>query len=89
MCLEIRSPEKRHTSTDAGHQGQDGTFSLVKQRFYQSSLERDVRDHVKRCARCAVGKTPEPDDRAPLESIKMSRPLELVCIDFWTAELPC
>ena len=28
----------------------------------------------------------EPDGRAPLESIVTSRPLELVCIDFWSAE---
>lgn len=33
-----------------------------------------------------VGKTPEPNDRAPLERIYTSEPMELVCIDFWTAE---
>ncbi len=71
---------------DAGHQGQDRSLSLVKQRFYWSSMERDMRDYVKRCARCIVGKTPEPDGCAALESIKMTAPLELVCIDFWTAE---
>ncbi|KAJ8007698.1 hypothetical protein DPEC_G00096870 [Dallia pectoralis] len=31
-------------------------------------------------------KFPEPEARAPLESITTSRPLELVCIDFWSAE---
>lgn len=33
-----------------------------------------------------VGKTQEPEARAPLESIRTSAPLELVCIDFWSAE---
>lgn len=33
-----------------------------------------------------MSKTPEPEGRAPLESIKTSSPLELVCIDFWSAE---
>lgn len=28
----------------------------------------------------------EPAARAPLENIKTSAPLELVCIDFWSAE---
>lgn len=84
--LSLRDDAVRGCHDDAGHQGQDRTFSLVKQRFYWSSMERDVRDHVKRCARCVAGKTPEPDGRAPLESIRMTAPLELVCIDFWTAE---
>lgn len=33
-------------------------------------------------------KTPEPNNHAPLESICTSELMELVCIDFWTAEQP-
>lgn len=84
--LSLREDALCGCHDEAGHQGQDRTFSLVKQRFYWSSMERDARDHVKHCARCVVGKTPEPDGRAPLESIETTAPLELVCIDFWTAE---
>ncbi len=71
---------------EAGHQGQGRTLSLARQRFFWISLERDVREHVKCCKRCLVSKTPEPEARAPLKSIKTSCPLELVCIDFWSAE---
>ncbi|RXN37938.1 Retrovirus-related Pol polyprotein from transposon 412 [Labeo rohita] len=71
---------------EAGHQGQGRTLSLARQRFFWISLERDFRAHVKCCKRCVVSKTPEPEGRAPLESIKTSCPLELVCIDFWSAE---
>lgn len=71
---------------DAGHQGQLRTLHLVKQRFYWASMERDVGDHVKCCTRCVVSKTLEPEGRAPLESVKTTAPLQLVCIDFWTAE---
>lgn len=71
---------------EAGHQGQGRTLSLARQRFFWVSLERDVREYVKCCKRCVVSKTPEPERRAPLESIKTSSPLELVCIDFWSAE---
>uniref|UniRef100_A0A8C7YJD4 Integrase catalytic domain-containing protein n=1 Tax=Oryzias sinensis TaxID=183150 RepID=A0A8C7YJD4_9TELE len=49
-------------------------------------MEKDIRTYVKCCQRCVVGKSPEPAARAPLESIKSSAPMELVCIDFWSAE---
>ncbi|KAI7804446.1 hypothetical protein IRJ41_010397 [Triplophysa rosa] len=58
----------------AGHQGQGRTLSLSRQRFFWTKLERDVREHVRCCKRCVVSKTPEPEGRAPLESIKTSRP---------------
>lgn len=70
----------------AGHQGQDRTLSLARQRFYWPNMESDVRSYVKCCQRCVVGKSPEPAARAPLESIKSSAPMELVCMDFWSAE---
>ncbi len=70
----------------AGHQGQPRTLSLARQRFFWLDMERDVRDYVKKCPRCVFGKTPEPAARAALESIKTTAPLELVCIDFWSAE---
>jgi len=70
----------------AGHQGQPRTLSLVRQRFYWYDVEKDVRSYVRNCPRCVLSKTPEPAARAPLESITTSAPLELVCIDFWSAE---
>ena len=70
----------------AGHQGQPRTLSLARQRFFWTDMEQDVRNHVRCCARCVLSKTPEPAARAPLESIVTTAPLELVCIDFWTAE---
>ncbi|KAJ8406904.1 hypothetical protein AAFF_G00291800 [Aldrovandia affinis] len=70
----------------AGHQGQPRTLSLVRQRFFWYDVEKDVRSYVRNCARCVLSKTPEPAARAPLESITTSAPLELVCIDFWSAE---
>ena len=71
---------------EAGHQGQQRTLWLARQRFYWDTLERDVRAYVQRCKRCVVSKAPEPEARAPLVSITSSAPLELVCIDFWSAE---
>ncbi|KAL2089313.1 hypothetical protein ACEWY4_014001 [Coilia grayii] len=70
----------------AGHQGQARTLRLARQRFFWPDMEREVRDYVKNCGRCVLSNTPEPAARAPLESIKTTAPLELVCIDFWSAE---
>lgn len=71
---------------DAGHQGQGRTLYLARQRFFWADMEHDVREHVKCCKRCVVSKTLEPEGRAQLESIKTTSPLELVCLDFWSAE---
>jgi hypothetical protein len=72
---------------NAGHQGRARTLSLARERFFWAGMETDIVNHVRRCERCIVGKTLEPAARAPLESIHTSEPMELVCIDFWTAEL--
>ncbi|XP_047670019.1 uncharacterized protein LOC125141245 [Tachysurus fulvidraco] len=50
-------------------------------------MKKDIDDYVKNCHRCVVGKTSEPNACAPLGSIRTSEPLELVCIDFWSAEV--
>ena len=70
----------------AGHQGQARTLHLARQRFFWPQMERDIKDYVKCCQRCILAKTPEPAARAPLESIHTSALMELVCIDFWSAE---
>ncbi|XP_072574387.1 retrovirus-related Pol polyprotein from transposon 412 isoform X2 [Paramormyrops kingsleyae] len=74
---------------EAGHQAQSRTLSLVRERFFWTNIDRDVRDYVRHCQRCIVSKTADPEGRAPLESITTTRPLELVCIDFWSAENSC
>lgn len=71
---------------EAGHQGQYRTLYLARQRFFWVDMERDVRDYVRSCKRRVVSKAVEPEGRAPLESVKTTSPLELVCIDFWSAE---
>lgn len=70
----------------AGHQGQARTIHLARQRFFWPGMGNDVCDYIKCCQRCILAKAPEPSARAPLESIKTSMPMELVCLDFWSAE---
>ena len=84
--LVLREEVLRGVHDEAGHQGQRRTLYLSRQRFYWQGMERDVKEYVRCCRRCVFSKSPEPEGRAPLESIVTSRPLELVCIDFWSAE---
>lgn len=49
-------------------------------------MERDVREYVKCCQKCILAKTPEFWPHALLESIRISAPMELVCLNFWSAE---
>ena len=82
----LRAEVLRGIHDNAGHQAQSRSLSLTRQRFFWLSLDRDVRDYVRKCQRCVVSKTSDPEGRAPLENIVTSRALELVCIDFWSAE---
>lgn len=82
----LKAEVLRGIHDDAGHQGQFRSLDLARKRFFWLNLGRDVRDHVRGCQRCVVSKTIEPEGRAPLVSVSSSRPLELVCIDFWSAE---
>ena len=49
---------------EAGHQGQQRTLYLARQRFYWPTLDKDVKEYVRHCKRCVVSKTPDPEARA-------------------------
>ncbi len=68
------------------HQGQARTTYLTHQCFFWPGMGHDICEYIKCCQRCILAKAPEPSTRAPLESIKTSMPMELVCLDFCTAE---
>lgn len=70
----------------AGHQGQFRSLSLAHQRFFWPHINRDVKEYAHQCPQCVITKTADPEGREPLESIKTSAPLEIICIDFWTVE---
>lgn len=53
----LRATALRGTHDDAGHQGQSRTLHLVRQRFFWSGMDMDVKKYVSHCKRCVVGKT--------------------------------
>ena len=71
---------------DMGHLGRDRTLHLFKQRFYWPGMSSFVDQKIRTCGRCLRAKAPHIPHRAPLQVIKTSQPLELICIDFLSLE---
>jgi len=69
---------------DLGHQGRDRTTSLMKERFYWPGLDAFVAEKVKQCGRCTRRK--RHPERAELQPIESTAPLEIVCIDYLSLE---
>ena len=69
-----------------GHQGRDRTLSLLRERFFWPSLYRDTIEHLESCRKCLLRKSNVP--KAELVPISVSRPMELVHLDYLCLE-PC
>ena len=65
-----------------GHLGIERTTSLLRDRFYWPSTLEDIEKYIKSCRRCLRFKT-QPE-KAELNPIIATRPLELVHIDYLT-----
>ena len=69
-----------------GHLSIERTTALLKDCFYWPSIAEDVEKHIKSCPRCLRFKT-QPE-KAELNPVIPTRPLELVHIDYLTIEAP-
>lgn len=56
----LRSRVLAGVHDEAGHQGQQRTLYLARQRFHWLGLSKDVAEYVRYCRRCVVSKSPEP-----------------------------
>ncbi len=68
-----------------GQMGVDRTLYLARSRFYWPKMNAVVEKKVKTCERCVKRKA-VPAKSAPLVNIQVTRPLELLCIDFLSIE---
>ena len=69
---------------DAGHQGQQRTLALAKERFWWPKMVEDCRASVKGCQCCQIFEGAVV--KAPLYPIKVFVPLKLVHVDFTSIE---
>lgn len=68
-----------------GHLGIERTIDLTWSQFYWPRMAMDVENKVKTCNRCVCRKTLQ-ESAAPLMNVLVTRPLELVCMDFLSLE---
>ena len=69
---------------DAGHQGQARTLALTQERFWWLTLVEDCKAMIRGCQHCCAFEGAIP--KAPLCSIRVYMPLELVHMDFTSIE---
>ena len=81
LPAKFRNMVMRSLHDDMGHFGFDRTLDLTRSRFFWPRMATDIERKVKGCNRCVCRKTP-PEKAAPLVNIQVTRPLELVCMDF-------
>lgn len=81
----LRPMVLRELHDSMGHMGIDRTLDLVRSRFYWPQMAAVVEQKVKTCDRCVHRKT-LPENAAPLVNIQVTRPLQLVCMDFLSIE---
>ena len=65
-----------------GHLGIDKMLVLLQEQFFWPKMNEDVWKHIKSCNHCLSFK--QVPERAPMETIETSYPLELIHMDFLT-----
>ena len=73
--------EELHSGAFGGHLGLDKMMSKLKEQFYWPGHWNDVREWCRTCSVCASRKTPVPKNRAPLQSVSVGAPLQMVAMD--------
>ena len=69
---------------DVGHQGRMTTLSLLRERFFWPGMQEEASQYLLKCARCLRRKT--TPQVAPMQSIYVTQPLELVHMDYLSLE---
>ena len=67
---------------DNGHLGMETTLGLLQGRFFWPKMAEDVHKHIHTCERCLRFK--QPQEKAEMQSILVSYPMELIHLDFLT-----
>ena len=64
---------------DAGHQGRDRTYLLLKERFWWPKMRTQMMASIMNCAKCKVFEKREP--KVPMCNIIATEPMDLIHVD--------
>ena len=67
---------------DLGHLGVEQMIDFLRDHFYWPGMLNDATKHIKQCERCIKFKV--PPEKAPMENIEATYPMELVHMDYMT-----
>ena len=70
-----------HAGSGGGHLGQTKTLQKLKDRFYWPGHYNDVMRWCSTCPSCITRKSPTPKPKAPLLSVFVGCPMQLVAVD--------
>ena len=71
-----------HDSPFAGHRAAETTIDSIRPRYYWNFMPSDVRKYCESCDRCQKHNYATSHPRAPLSPIEVSRPWQVVGLDF-------
>ena len=80
--LRIQALKGHHD--DLGHLGIERTLDILRDLFYWPSMMEDMTRHIWHYERCLQFKA--SPDRAPMENVNATYPMELVHMDYLTIE---
>jgi len=66
----------------AGHRGAESTESILREKYYWSSMKEDVNEFTRACLHCIVGKTGHKIPRPISLTLHASKPNEVIHFDF-------
>ena len=82
----LRNMVLSHMHTLSGHQGKERTASLVRQRTYWPTINKDVDKYCRNCTRCVTAKEPRPKSKVEMAHLLASNPLEIISVDYTILE---
>ena len=65
-----------------GHLGIEKTTEKVRGQFWWPGYSTDVIEYIRKCEPCSQRKAPSGKQRAPMESVTIGRPMEMIALDF-------
>ena len=71
---------------EQGHQREEHTMALMREKFFWSMMCQDVNNWVKSCRRCKKVKGPYNDPNVKQGSLIANHPLEILYLDFTTMD---
>ena len=84
LLTTLRLQALKGCHDDSGHLGIERTLDLLQDQFYWPGMTKDMTIHIQHCERCLQFKA--SPDKAPLENVITTYPMELVHMDYLTIE---